>query len=214
MRRLSFGGVSELDHLVLATPDLAATVDLVARALGVKPVAGGRHPGRGTRNYLLGLGNGGYLEIIGPDPEQPEPEQPRPFGIDELAEARLAGWAVRVTDIDAAITAARTAGFDPGPASDLSRATPDGRTLEWRLTFPDFRERTQIVPFLIDWGRTAHPSAELPEVELRSLEAVHPDPVAAAERLRAVDANLPVRPGTRPALIATLGTSGGAITLL
>lgn len=206
--------MSELDHLVLATPDLAATVDLVARALGVKPVAGGRHPGRGTRNYLLGLGNGGYLEIIGPDPEQPEPEQPRPFAIDSSTEARLAGWAVRVTDIDAAVESARTAGFDPGPASDLSRATPDGRILEWRLTFPDFSEPTQIVPFLIDWGATAHPSAELPEVELRSLAAIHPDPAPAADRLRAVGANLTVGAGVRPALIATLGTAAGTITLV
>ncbi|WP_067824355.1 VOC family protein [Nocardia inohanensis] len=206
--------MSELDHLVLATPDLAATVALVSRALGVKPVAGGRHPGRGTRNYLLGLGHGGYLEIIGPDPEQAEPQQARPFGIDLLEEAQLAGWAVRVADIDAAVAAARAAGFDPSDPSDLSRATPDGRILEWRLTFPDFSERTQVVPFLIDWGETAHPSAELPEVPLRSLAAVHPDPVAASARLRAVGADLTVEPGARPALIATIGAGTETITLL
>ncbi|WP_040809942.1 VOC family protein [Nocardia concava] len=206
--------MSELDHLVLATPDLAGTVAGVSRLVGVEPVPGGIHPGRGTRNYLLGLGDGGYLEIIGPDPEQPEPEQPRPFGIDTLTEARLAAWLVRVTDIDAAIAAARSAGYDPGDASDLSRSTPDGRILRWRLTFPDSSVPTQVVPALIDWGTTDHPANELPVVPLQSFEAVHPNPDQVTHRLQALDIKLPVRAGNRPALIATLGTPDNPITLL
>lgn len=197
--------MSELDHLVLATPDLAGTVATVARLVGVEPVAGGRHSGRGTRNFLLGLGNGGYLEIIGPDIEQAEPEQARPFGIDGLTEARLVGWLARVTDIDGAVSAARSAGYDPGEPSDLSRETPDGRILRWRLTFPDSSEVTQVVPALIDWGATDHPSGELPVVPLRSLEAVHPNPGLVSERLQALDVELSVRAGNRPALIATIG---------
>ncbi|MFJ4652097.1 VOC family protein [Nocardia sp. NPDC088792] len=206
--------MSELDHVVLATPDLAGTVAEVARLVGVEPVAGGRHTGRGTRNYLLGLGNGAYLEIIGPDPEQPEPELPRPFGIDDLTEARLVAWLVRVTDIDAAVAESRAAGYDPGAVSDLSRTTPDGRILEWRLTFPVGAERTRVVPAIIDWGDTDHPSGELPVVPLLSLEAVHPDPASVVERLKAVGAQLTVRAGNRPALIATVGDAADPITLL
>ncbi|GAB0105456.1 VOC family protein [Nocardia sp. JMUB6875] len=206
--------MSELDHLVLATPDLAGTVAAITRLVGIEPVAGGRHPGRGTRNFLLGLGDGGYLEIIGPDPEQPEPKQPRPFGIDTLTEARLTAWLVRVKDIDAAITAARGAGHDPGDASDLSRSTPDGRILRWRLTFPGTSTPTQVVPALIDWGETDHPADELPIVPLLSLEAVHPEPGQVTPRLQALDIELPVRAGNRPALIAILGNPDNPITLL
>ena len=62
-----------IDHLVYATPDLPATVAQVARLTGVAPTEGGRHPGWGTRNYLLSLGERVYLEIVGPDEEQPPP---------------------------------------------------------------------------------------------------------------------------------------------
>ena len=60
-----------LDHLAFATSDLAATIAWFAEATGVQPVEGGRHDGRGTRNYLVGLGPTAYLEIIGPDLERP-----------------------------------------------------------------------------------------------------------------------------------------------
>ncbi|WP_460717724.1 VOC family protein [Nocardia heshunensis] len=205
--------MSELDHVVLATPDLAGTVETVGRLLGVKPVAGGVHPGRGTRNCLLGLGNGAYLEIIGPDTEQPEPELPRPFGIDELTEARLAGWLVRVDDIDAAVAGARAAGYDPGDPSPLSRATPDGRVLRWRLTFPLPSTGTQVVPAIIDWGDTDHPAGELPEVPLLGLEVVHPDPEPVTARLRALDIDVTVRAGNRAALIARIGDPDDPIVL-
>src|SRR6476660_4946459 len=65
-----------LDHLVYATPDVEESVRYVAGLTGVWPVEGGRHVGGGTRNYLLGLGGLRYLEIVGPDREQPEPARP------------------------------------------------------------------------------------------------------------------------------------------
>ncbi|WP_114699602.1 VOC family protein [Nocardia mexicana] len=204
--------MSGLDHLVLATPRLAETVADVARLTGVEPAAGGRHVGRGTRNYLLGLGNGGYLEIVGPDPEQPDPSRPRPFDIDDLTEPRLVTWAVRVTDIDGVLAAARAAGFDPGQAEDMSRATPGGEVLSWRLT--GGRVHTGVIPFLIDWGETRHPSEDLPEVKLLALTAVHPDPEAILPRLQAISADIELRPGIPATLIATLDGPHGPVTLV
>ncbi|WP_280383617.1 VOC family protein [Nocardia wallacei] len=203
--------MSGLDHLVLATPRLAETVADVARLTGVEPVTGGQHAGRGTRNYLLGLGSGGYLEIIGPDADQPVPARPRPFGIDDLTGPSLVTWAVRVTDIETTLAAARAAGFDPGDAEDMSRATPGGEVLRWRLTGGG--THVGVLPFLIDWGETRHPAQDLPEVKLLSLTAIHPDPEAILPRLQAISADIELRPGIPAALIATLDGPHGPVAL-
>jgi hypothetical protein len=47
---------AHLDHLVLATPDLAATVAHFTERTGVEPAPGGAHVGLGTRNHLVSLG--------------------------------------------------------------------------------------------------------------------------------------------------------------
>jgi catechol 2,3-dioxygenase-like lactoylglutathione lyase family enzyme len=189
-----------LDHLVYATPDLEESVRLVAKLTGVRPVEGGPHPGLGTRNHLLGLGELRYLEIIGPDSGQPEPERPRPFGIDELTEPCLAAWAVRAADIEARVARSRTLGYDPGPIEPLSRRTPAGEVLRWRLTFP----YEPVVPFLIDWGRTPHPARRLPVVPLTAFGGTHPDPAGVRGRLAALGVELDVREGEQ-GLVAVLG---------
>jgi Glyoxalase-like domain len=180
-----------LDHLVYATPDLDASVRRIAELTGVMPAEGGSHPGLGTRNRLLGLGELRYLEIIGPDPDQRTPDRPRPFGIDDLTAPRLTAWAIRAADIEARVARARTLGYDPGPIEPLARRTPDGELLRWRLTVP----YDTVVPFLIDWGRTPHPARHLPVVPLTSFAAAHPEPDGVRRRLAALGVELEVRQG-------------------
>ncbi|MFC4122551.1 VOC family protein [Nonomuraea zeae] len=203
-----------LDHLVFATPDLEATVADVERLLGVRAAAGGRHPGFGTRNQLLGLGGKSYLEIVGPDPEQEAPAGPRPFRIDELTEAALVGWAIAVEDIDRVTARARALGYDPGEPQDMSRRTPAGDLLSWRLTPPQRAGGDGLVPFLIDWGTTRHPTeAGLPSVELVSLRGGHPDAAAVRQDLDAVGARLDLVEAPRAGLTAVLSGRYGPVTL-
>ncbi|GGS74979.1 hypothetical protein GCM10010156_37240 [Planobispora rosea] len=202
-----------LDHLVYAVPDLIAGVAAFAERTGVTPVAGGRHPG-GTANYLVGLGPTAYLEIIGPDPEAEPGTRPRAFGLETLREPRLAAWAVHPADIDAAARQARENGYDPGDVQPLSRRTPDGTLLEWRLTRRDDPAAVRPVPFLIDWGRTPHPAASgLPQLGLDVFTAVHPDPAALRRDLTAVGARLDVAEGPETVLRAVLSTPLGLVTL-
>jgi hypothetical protein len=202
-----------IDHLVYATPDLdAAVADLARQGLTLSP--GGAHDGRGTRNALADLGGGAYLEVIGPDPDQPEPAAPRPFGIDGLREPRLVAWAVRVTDLDAVVAAARSHGYDPGAAQDMARLRGDGVRLAWRLT-PMPATVPAVVPFLIAWGDTEHPSLSAAHgARLASFTAFHPDPPAVRELLAAVGVtDIPVERAPAPALRAVIETPSGPVEL-
>ena len=76
-------------------------IDAIEKQLGVKAAAGGQHPGLGTRNALVALGPTSYLEIIGPDPEQPKPSGPRRFGIDDLKAPRIVRWVVKSSELPA-----------------------------------------------------------------------------------------------------------------
>ncbi|MEV6998171.1 VOC family protein [Streptomyces sp. NPDC093982] len=185
-----------LDHLVLVTPDLSATVADFARRTGVTPAPGGVHVGLGTRNYLVSLGGMSYLEIIGPDPEQSATDAPRPFAVDGLTVPRTVTWAISPPDLDAAIAAARARGYDPGPAQSMSRRRPDGTLLEWRLTDGDDAHPSGLVPFLIDWSATVHPTAsDLPTTPLLSLSATAPEPDEIRPLLSALGTDLDLTTG-------------------
>jgi hypothetical protein len=202
-----------IDHLTYGTPDLAATVADVGREWGVELTPGGQHIGLGTRNFLAGLGNGVYLEVIGPDLEQPAPEAGRPYGIDELAAPRLLTWVAQVSGLEDAVERARAAGYDPGPILSMSRRRPDGVLLEWQLTLPGQESEDGLVPFLIDWGDSPHPSSDaVGGLELVSLTGTHPAPDRVAAKLSALGQELVVTSGA-PALRAVVGTPAGEVVL-
>jgi hypothetical protein len=206
--------LARIDHLVFATPDLAAGVEQVERLLGVRAVPGGQHPGAGTRNALIGLGDSTYLEIIGPDPDQPKPDRPRRFGIDELKAPRLVTWAAKGEDLEALVTNAKRKGIDLGQIQPGSRRRPDGVLLSWRLTVSPGLNSDGIVPFFIDWGETPHPAANLPKgCVLVGLRAEHPDATRVQRELSALGLNLRVDAGAAPTLIATVRTPSGEVEL-
>ena len=206
--------LSRIDHLVYATPNLATSVEQIERLLGVRAVPGGQHPGAGTRNSLIALGDETYLEIIGPDPDQPKPPRPRRFGIDELKAPRLVTWAVKGAELEAIVETAKGHGVDLGQVQSGSRRRPDGVLLSWRLTVSPVLTADGIVPFFIDWGKTPHPAASLPKgCVLVALRAEHPDANRIQAELSALGLNLRVAGGSAPALIATIRTPHGNVEL-
>jgi hypothetical protein len=213
---------AELDHLVLAVPDLERAVTDLARRTGVEAVFGGSHAGLGTHNALVGLTAGGsrrcYLELLAPDPAQRGvPADRTMLGLGALGadfEPRLLAWAVRPDDLAATLARAEQAGVDAGQAVAASRVTAEGGTLAWQLAAPRPLGLGGVQPFLIDWGSGPHPSDTLtPAVRLVDLALQHPDPRSAEGRLRVLGVGHPVSAGDAPALRAAFDTPRGQLVL-
>jgi catechol 2,3-dioxygenase-like lactoylglutathione lyase family enzyme len=202
-----------IDHLVYATPDLAASVDQMESILGVRATVGGAHPDWGTRNALLALGRQVYLEIIGPDPENPRPAKP-PFGLPGLERPRVVTWAARSAGLERLTHDARRAGIDLGGVQTRTRLRPDGTSLAWKMTDPSKPREGGILPFFIDWGETPHPAPGAPQgCELLELRAEHPEPARIRAALAALGIELAIGAGAAPSLIAILAAPLGLVEL-
>jgi Glyoxalase-like domain len=166
-----------IDHLVYAAPSLERAVADITAEYHVAAVPGGRHPGYGTRNALVGLGKSFYLELVGIDTEQAVPARGRLFSLDESAPPRYVTWCARAPrPLAQTVAVARAAGVDLGEILSMSRTRPDGSVIAWTVTSPFADRAGGVLPFYIDWGAGAHPASALPaQLSLVSLTAIHPD---------------------------------------
>lgn len=218
-----------VDHLVFAAPDLESGVDAVRSLLGVEPVAGGRHARWKTRNALVGLGPGTYLEIIAPDGRSAtNPPNGRPFGIDGLSAPRLAGWAARASPLEPVVAEARSMGIELGSVLEGSREASDRTVLRWRLTDPAADRDGGTLPFLIDWDESPHPASSLSHpCRLGEIRITHPDPKRIRTFLGPLGSRIRIEGGSgaaedesevgngtsQPAISALLDTPRGLVTL-
>jgi Glyoxalase-like domain len=208
--------VSAVDHLLLGAADLDRGIAWVEKVTGVRPAAGGSHPGVGTRNALLSLGGQRYLELIAPDPAQKDFR----FHIDvrKLSEPRLITWAAATDDAEGLAKKARAAGYSIFGPREGSRARPDGRTLRWKtvgVTTELGGDGVEPIPFFIEWaGASVHPSQDSPKgCELTTFEIEHPRPDAVKDMLAKLGIEAKVGAGTSVRLSAALRTPKGTLKL-
>ncbi len=200
-----------VDHLLLGTPDLDLGMSLVREKTGISPIVGGIHPGAGTRNALLPLGNQ-YLEIIAPDPAQ----KVYSFRMDlrTLREPRLITWAALTNDIDATSQKAKLEGLSVIGPADGSRSKPDGVLLTWKtLSVENSLASATVlpVPFFIQWGKgVQHPSRDLVTgCVIESLEFEHANDAGLAELLRKLGIKAKVKRSAETRLTAAIRTPKG-----
>jgi hypothetical protein len=142
-----------IDHVLIAVRDLGEAGRMMNERYGLASIEGGRHPGWGTANRIVPLGDA-YLELIavvdrdearnsalGQWVARAEPEQP-------------IGWAVRTDNID---TVAHRLGLDVRAGL---RSTPSGTVLRWRSAGVEQVIAEPLLPFFIEWSaNTPHPGS-------------------------------------------------------
>jgi len=148
-----------LDHLSYAAgPDgLAGTAWRIGELLGEEFVDGGIHPRFGTRNMILPLTAGTYLEVVAVL-DHPASDK-APFGQAVRARSEVGGgwlgWVVSVEDMTGI---EQRLGRESAPGN---RHRPDGVELTWKQIGVKGLQSDPQLPFFIKWNSPVeqHPSA-------------------------------------------------------
>jgi hypothetical protein len=169
-----------LDHVVYAArPEgLAATVEELEIRLGTLITEGGVHPRFGTRNAILPLAGGEYLEVV-EVLDHPAAEK-APFGraVKRRVEAGggWLGWVVAVDDIG---DVEQRLGRE---AVQGNRRRPDGLDLRWKQLGVNGLLNDPLLPFFIQWevDEGERPGAKAGALSLGRIElAGDPEALAA-----------------------------------
>lgn len=131
--------------MIFGVADLDAAVRRFAEEFGLEAQAGGEHPQLGTRNCLIPVGGGQYLELMA----VADPDLARPLPV--FLAARIAAG-------DRAIAMCLAPDDLPGVAARLSlevvageRHTPAGEVVRWRMAGLESALGPERPPFFIDW---------------------------------------------------------------
>jgi hypothetical protein len=150
---VTVGGEIELDHVLLAAVDLDGAAHELELRHGLATVEGGRHPGWGTANRIVPLGDV-YLELVAVADEHEA--ACAAFGrwvrARRAAPYALLGWAVRTSMLAERASHLRLA------VQQGERERPDGTMLRWSLAGVDQAAADHFLPFFIEWA----PGTELP----------------------------------------------------
>ncbi len=161
----------QLDHLSFAVgaDGLAGTTERLSEQLGETFVDGGVHPRFGTRNRVLPLTHGQYLEVV-EVLDHPASDK-APFGQAVRARSEAGGgwlgWVVAVDDLSP-IEKRLEREAAPG-----NRHRPDGVELRWRQVGVKGLQSDPQLPFFVQWESPAtdHPSSGASgQVSLRGIE--------------------------------------------
>ncbi len=158
-----------LDHVsyACAPGELAEVVQRIGSELGAGFVDGGIHPSFGTRNFILPLAHGVYVEVVAALDHPAADKAPFGRAVRHRAEegGGWLGWVVAVDDI--AAVEARLG----RPSVAGHRIRPDGAELRWRqIGVLDLIDDPQL-PYFIEWETAqSHPAFAGGPVELASIE--------------------------------------------
>lgn len=201
------------DHLVYAVHDLDRAIADFTQLLGIAPVVGGRHEGRGTKNALLNLGNGCYLEVIAIDEWNTTVAPPRWMGLDVLETPQITRWCLKSDDLASDQAVLKTYNPQMGAPWNGQRTTASGELLAWEMLLPLPTPEVEVMPFMVDWSTSSfHPTERLEEkCTLLKLELTHPEPEEVKPYLERLGVALAVRVGEQARIRALLECQTGEV---
>lgn len=203
----------QVDHVIVGVADLDAGIRAFEQLTGVRPAVGGAHPGKGTRNALLSLGEGVYLELFAPNPAE-KIDSPTLAELRGLKRLKPIGWAVSTPDADALRSYLGSLGLEPSAAEPGSRVRPDGSVLQW-VTFGFETIDHPLAPFFIQWKQQRlHPSRTSPGgCRLTSIRLLDPAPKRLGSAVRPLGLDVPVDRGAESRMEVRLSCPRGSVVL-
>ena len=159
-----------LDHVSYAVSpqEFADTVQRLGASLGSTFSDGGKHPGFGTRNFILPLANGSYVEVV-TTLDHPATEQSVFAKAVKHRYEQGGGWLGWVIAVDDIAVIENKLGR---PAINGHRRRPDGFDLQWKqIGVLDVIAQPEL-PFFIQWLSVAseHPSRGNSGLAISSIE--------------------------------------------
>ncbi len=205
----------EIDHIVYCVPDLDEAMDKLENLLGVRPVIGGSHLTKGTKNALLNLGKKCYLEILAVDHENTDFEGERWMGIDLITQSKITRWSLKSDDLENDSTILSRYSPKLAKINDGSRKTTSGNLLSWKMILPTTRPEVEILPFMTDWTQSdVHPTDALePRCSLKNISLFHPDPMKLQGILNDLNINIEILHGDEAQISIDLMSPNGLVSL-
>jgi hypothetical protein len=160
-----------LDHVSYVTShdQLADTVQRLGSRLGSTFIDGGIHPRFGTRNFILPLQNGHYLEVVCPLDHPAAGASPFGAAVSKRA-AEGGGWLTWVVSVDDVSKVEARLGRS---AVEGHRKKPDGQDLSWKQIGVLGTLQDKQLPFFIEWKSLEHPSTDgKPRAKITHIEIV------------------------------------------
>ena len=158
-----------LDHVsyACAPSELAEVVQRIGSDLGAVFMDGGIHPSFGTRNFILPLAGGTYVEVVAALDHPAADKAPFGRAVRQRADEG-GGWLTWVVGVDDIVPIEERLGR---PSVEGRRVRPDGAELRWRqIGILDVLDDPQL-PYFIAWDRQSeHPSGPGSDVRLASIE--------------------------------------------
>src|SRR2546423_7961161 len=141
----------QFDHVQVAVASLDVAAEQFASRYGLLASPGGRHPGRGTANMIVPLGQS-YVELIAVVDDSEALPIPTSARVRRAVESgrTFAAWAVRTDDLEETRAAAAALGLRLTSSATVHgrRRRPAGHELAWRSAQPAAKRESPSNPFL------------------------------------------------------------------